>query len=80
MKNQTENTSEVMTEAERHSTISLEANLLSKEIRGSLYDLIDAQTEDEYVGLVLKARQTLDELSDFARAKAYWAARREERR
>jgi len=80
MKDQTESTNEVMTEAERHSTISLEAELLSKEIRDRLYDLIDAQIEDEYVDLTLKARQALDELSDFAMTKAYWATRREERR
>ncbi len=43
MKDQTESSNEVMTESERHSTISLEAELLSKEIRDRLYDLIDAQ-------------------------------------
>jgi len=77
MENQTENTNEVMTEAERHSTISLEAELLSGEIRDRLYDLIEARIEDEYVDLVLKARQALDELSSFAMTKAYWATRRE---
>ena len=80
MENQTEPTNEVMTESERHSTVSLEAELLSKEIRDRLYDLIDAQVEDEYVDLVLKARKALDELSNFAMTKAYWATRREERR
>jgi adenosine deaminase len=80
MTKQTKSTNEVMTESERHSTISLEADLLSKEIRDRLYDLIDAQIEDEYVDLVLKARKSLDELSEFSMTKAYWASRREEKR
>ena len=80
MKDQTESSNEVMTESERHSTISLEAELLSKEIRDRLYDLIDAQIEDEYVDLTLKARKALDELSNYAMTKAYWATRREEHR
>jgi hypothetical protein len=80
MENQTEPTNEVMTESERHGTISLEAITLSNEIEDRLYDIINAEWEDRYVGLVHKAREILEELGDLAAENAYRAARREENR